>query len=60
MKVLFPAQTSNYLSNISQPLTPFDCSTLKQSSRLCVFQYLKDDMNTEDISIPAVNQSHYL
>lgn len=29
-KVLFPAQTSNYLSNISQPLTPFHSGILQQ------------------------------
>lgn len=39
-KVLFPAQTSNYLSNISQPLTPFDYSMLKQSSN-CIYSKIK-------------------
>lgn len=39
-KVLFPAQTSNYLSNISQPLTPFDCSMQKQSNN-CIYSKIK-------------------
>lgn len=39
-KVLFPAQTSNYLSNISQPLTPFHSSKLEQHSN-CIYSNIE-------------------